>query len=145
MTEIFEHDRKLTMTYVNLLNLTKKFKKNCHDDEHEQLNMTKNNNPNEKTSYLSIRSRLLLSILSKGYYPLENEAHCGYNRPCPLPPNQHHAPMPCTDAMHGAACLSQKCMGRPHPTHTYPNYMILLLYLTTLNLYFSNVNLITMK
>ena len=38
MTEIFEHDRKMTATNVNLLNMTKFFY--GHNDEHERLNMT---------------------------------------------------------------------------------------------------------
>ena len=42
MTKIFEHDRKMT-TNVNLFNMTKNLNKNCQNDEHERLNMTKNN------------------------------------------------------------------------------------------------------
>ena len=40
MTKIFEHDQKMTTTNVNLLNMTKKFNKNCHNHKHERLNMT---------------------------------------------------------------------------------------------------------
>ena len=43
MTEILEHDRKMTTMNINLLNMTKKYNKNCHNDEHEWLNMTENN------------------------------------------------------------------------------------------------------
>ena len=42
MTKIFEHDRKMTMTNVNMLNMAKNFNKNCHNDEHERLNMNEN-------------------------------------------------------------------------------------------------------
>ena len=38
--QLLEHDRKMTMTNVNLLNMTKKFNEHCHNDEHAQLNMT---------------------------------------------------------------------------------------------------------
>ena len=51
------------------------------------------------------------------------------NIPRPLPAKQHRAPMPCTDAMHGATSPLSKCMGWPHLTEPYPNYMILLLLL----------------
>ena len=42
MTQIFEHDQKMTTTNVNLLNMTEKFNKNCHNDKHERLNMIEN-------------------------------------------------------------------------------------------------------
>ena len=42
MTKICERDRKLTMTNVHFVNLTKSFNKICQKDKHCLLNMTEN-------------------------------------------------------------------------------------------------------
>ena len=50
MTEICEHDRKLTTMNIHLMNLTKILNKYCHNDKYVWLNMTENPKYNIRSS-----------------------------------------------------------------------------------------------
>ena len=63
MTEICEHHRKLTMMKIHL-NLLKIKNKNCHNDEHVWLNMTKNQIVFSRVQRVNVR-RCHLSVMFK--------------------------------------------------------------------------------